>query len=211
MLSHRIFAVMLSLQCVVPLTHRQKPWFREVLGLADSCVVGWDGGKQSWDPGLPLDPGRFPLSVSVEVCFVDSSFYKRKEKRGSVLCCEENLKSEADIFQWIASLFLHIPGQICFLSKVGGKTLHTEFLIHIPADSELLAHCVSGLHPSSGSDGSSWALWKGYYLCHTVSDPTSGQSNVEKEAEPWGQLTWNLTSPFTVIGTKPSSSHLHHL
>ena len=84
-------------------------------------------------------------------------------------------------------------------------------LIHIPADSELLARCVSGLHPSSGSDGSSWALWKGHYLCHTVSDLTSGQSNVEKGAEPWGQLTWNLTSPFTVTGTKPSSPHLHHL
>lgn len=74
----------------VPLSYRQKPWFREVLGLADSCVVGWDGEKQS------CDPGRFPLSVtlSVEMCFVDPSFYKRKEKGGgwgvSVLCCEEN-------------------------------------------------------------------------------------------------------------------------
>lgn len=198
--------------CLCP-SYRQKPWFREVLGLADSCVVGWDGGKQSCDPGLPVDPGCFPLSVtvSVEKCFVDSSFYKERKRGGSVLCCEENFKSEADKFQWIASLFLHVPGQICFLSKVGRNTLHTQFLIHIPADSELLAHCVSGLHPSSRSDSSSWALWKGYYLCHAVSDPTSGQSNVEKEAEPWGQLTWNLTSPFTVIGTKPSSSHLHHL
>lgn len=68
----------------VPLSYRQKPWFREVLGLADSCVVGWDGEKQSCDPGLPIDPGGFPLSVtmSVEMCFVDSSFYKRKEKGG---------------------------------------------------------------------------------------------------------------------------------
>lgn len=77
----------------VPLAYRQKPWFREVVGLADCCVVGWDGEKQSCDPGLPLDPGCFPLSVTVsaEMCFVDSSFYKRKEKEGgSVLCCEEN-------------------------------------------------------------------------------------------------------------------------
>lgn len=84
----------------VPLAYRQKPWFREVVGLADCCVVGGDGEKQSCDPGLPLDPGLFPLSVivSVEMCFVDSSFYKRKEKGEGGQFCAVRIKKMKQMY-----------------------------------------------------------------------------------------------------------------
>lgn len=52
-------------------------------GLVDSCVAGrWE--KQICDPGLLLDlvPFSSACAMSIEICFVDLSLYKRKEKGG---------------------------------------------------------------------------------------------------------------------------------
>lgn len=107
-------------------------------------------------------------------------FLQKKGKIGSV--CVVRIKQMMRIYlNKILNPFFHVPLRICFLSEICSKTLHAQCFIYTTCNSNSFTLFVSGLHPSSRSNSSSWALRKVHYLCHTVSESVSGAEQLRKE------------------------------